>query len=182
MKMLTIVGVSGSGKTTVAEALIRGLRQQGFSVASAKSIACGRSCRHPGCSHGCDHAFTIDTPGTNSYRHRQAGSQLVITRAAAETAVLFQQELPLSSLLPFFAPFDYAVLEGDYDAPVPRIVTGLAPEDALERITPRAFAVSGRAAAGLSRLGGLPAFDVTTPDGAAALVALALRSAGEVSL
>lgn len=34
MKLLAIVGISGSGKTTVAEVIIHGLRRKGFSIAS----------------------------------------------------------------------------------------------------------------------------------------------------
>ena len=93
MKLITIVGVSGSGKTTVAEALIRAFTAAGLSVASAKSIACGRPGIHrrqaPGLSPHQLTPFTIDTPDSNSYRHRQAGSSLVLTRAATETALLF---------------------------------------------------------------------------------------------
>lgn len=177
MKVMTIVGISGSGKTTVAEGLIAALRGRGLRVASAKSIACGRGCKHAGSCKGCGQGFTIDTPGSNSYRHRQAGSQLVITRAAGETAVLFQEELSLSRLLPFFLGYDYVVLEGDYAAPVPRIVTGWKEEDVEERLCAPAFAVSGRAAAGREALFGLPAFDVTTPEGIEGLAELTLRMA-----
>ena len=182
--MVTIVGVSGSGKTTAAEAVIRGLRERGRSVASAKTIACGRPgvTRREGLPPHREGEFSIDAPGSNSDRHRRAGSQLVITRAAKETAVLFQEELPLEQVLAFFRGFDYVVLEGDYDAPVPRIVTGWEEADTAERMDRRTFAVSGRVAAGRESFRDIPAFDVTTPEGAAALAALAEEKAGEVSL
>ena len=184
VKMVTIVGVSGSGKTTAAEAVIRGLRERGRSVASAKTIACGRPgvTRREGLPPHREGEFSIDAPGSNSDRHRRAGSQLVITRAAKETAVLFQEELPLERVLAFFRDFDYVVLEGDYDAPVPRIVTGWEEADTAERMDRRTFAVSGRVAAGRESFRDIPAFDVTTPEGAAALAALAEEKAGEVSL
>ncbi len=163
MRIFTIVGISGSGKTTVAENVIRRLRDKGFSVASAKSIACGRPgverCLAGGGRPHSQAPFSIDTPGSNSYRHRQAGSQLVVTRAQAETAVLFQEELPYSQLLDFFREYDFVVLEGDYDCPAPRIVTGWEQEDVAERINDLTIAVSGRAAAGRENLCGLPAFD-----------------------
>lgn len=183
VKMVTIVGVSGSGKTTAAEAVIRGLRERGRSVASAKTIACGRPgvTRREGLPPHREGEFSIDAPGSNSDRHRRAGSQLVITRAARETAVLFQEELPLERLLAFFRDFDFVILEGDCDAPVPRIVTGWEEADTAERLNSRAFAVSGRVAAGRGEFHGLPALDVTTPEGAAALVALVEAKAGEVS-
>ena len=85
-------------------------------------------------------------------------------------------------MLAFFRDFDYVVLEGDYDAPVPRIVTGWEEADTAERMDKRTFAVSGRVAAGRESFRDIPAFDVTTPEGAAALAALAEEKAGEVSL
>lgn len=184
MRIVTIVGVSGSGKTTAAEAVIRGLRERGSAVASAKTIACGRPgvTRREGLSPHREGDFSIDAPGSNSDRHRRAGSQLVITRAARETAVLFQEELPLERVLDFFRDFDYVILEGDCDAPVPRIVTGWEESDTAERVDGRTFAVSGRVAAGRETFRGLPAFDVTTPEGAAALAALVEQKAGEVAL
>lgn len=184
MKAVTIVGISGSGKTTAAEAVIRGLREQGYTVASAKSIACGRPgvTRKEGLSPHREEPFSIDTPGSNSDRHRRAGSQLVITRAARETAVLFQEELPLAQVLTILGGFDYVVLEGDYDAPLPRIVTGWEESDTAERINGRTFAISGRAAAGRESFQGLPALDVTTREGAAALTALVEKEAGEAPL
>ena len=147
VKILSIVGISGSGKTTAAEAVIRGLRGRGCTVASAKSIACGR-------------------PG--------------VTRR--EGLSPHREELPLERVLAFFRDFDYVVLEGDYDAPVPRIVTGWEEADTAERMDRRTFAVSGRVAAGRESFRDIPAFDVTTPEGAAALAALAEEKAGEVSL
>ena len=184
MRIVTIVGVSGSGKTTAAEAVIRGLRERGSTVASAKTIACGRPgvTRREGLSPHREGDFSIDAPGSNSDRHRRAGSQLVITRAARETAVLFQEELPLDGILGIFSGFDYVVLEGDYAAPVPRIVTGREEADAAQRIDGRTFAVSGRVAAGRTDFLGLPACDVTTPEGAAALVALVEQKAGAAEL
>ena len=179
MRVFTIVGISGSGKTTVAEEVIRRLRARGLSVASAKSIACGRPgverCLAGGGSPHSREPFTIDTPGSNSYRHRQAGSQLVVTRAEQETAVLFQEELPFPRLLPFFEGYDFVVLEGDYDCPAPRIVTGWEPADVEERLNDLAFAVSGRAAAGRDRLGGLPAFDPADGEAMDALTRLILE-------
>ena len=53
----------------------------------------------------------------------------MITRAARETAVLFQEELPLAQVLTILGGFDYVVLEGDYDASWPRLPCIPAPAD-----------------------------------------------------
>ncbi len=56
---LAIVGHSGAGKTTLIEALLPLLVQKGLRVATLKH------------SH---HAPVLDTPNTDSWRHKQAGT------------------------------------------------------------------------------------------------------------
>jgi len=60
---LSIVGRKNSGKTTLMTALIEELVRRGLDVASVKHT-----------SH--DHEF--DTPGKDSWRHRQAGSSAAV--------------------------------------------------------------------------------------------------------
>ena len=60
---LNIVGAKNSGKTRVAEALIRDLTLRGFKVGSVKHT-----------SH--DHEY--DTKGTDSWKHQQAGSMATL--------------------------------------------------------------------------------------------------------
>ncbi len=52
MKVLTVTGLSGSGKTTVIENLIKELKRRGYSIGSVKEIHY--------------EAFAIDTPGKNT--------------------------------------------------------------------------------------------------------------------
>jgi molybdopterin-guanine dinucleotide biosynthesis protein B len=58
--IVAVVGKSNSGKTTLIEKLIPELNKRGYRVATVK--------HH-------NHALEIDTPGKDSWRHKQAGAQ-----------------------------------------------------------------------------------------------------------
>src|SRR4030065_2728196 len=62
--LVTIIGVSKAGKTTLREKLIPELRRRGFRVGTIKHHS------HPG--------LEIDQPGKDSWRHAQAGSDHVV--------------------------------------------------------------------------------------------------------
>ncbi|MCK4847203.1 MAG: molybdopterin-guanine dinucleotide biosynthesis protein B, partial [Deltaproteobacteria bacterium] len=57
--IISIVGLSGSGKTTVLEKLITELSERGLKVGTIK--------------HSC-HPHPVDAPGKDSWRHREAGA------------------------------------------------------------------------------------------------------------
>jgi molybdopterin-guanine dinucleotide biosynthesis protein B len=61
MKLISIVGHSGCGKTTLMVTLIRELSQQGLRVATIKHA---------------HRKVELDTPGKDSYRHKEAGAAL----------------------------------------------------------------------------------------------------------
>jgi len=61
--VLSIVGKSNSGKTTLLEKLIPRLRARGYRVGTVKHDV---------------HGFDIDHPGKDSWRHREAGSSTVV--------------------------------------------------------------------------------------------------------
>ena len=62
MKVVCLAGPSDSGKTTLVEALVPELADYGR-VATVKSI---------------HHDIEIDTPGTDTHRHRTAGAETVV--------------------------------------------------------------------------------------------------------
>lgn len=130
MRIITIVGIRKSGKTSTVTALIEAIRRRGLKVGTCKSVFCP--------------TFTIDDKSSNTMRHRRAGSELVTCRAKGETAFLYPEELPLSRVLEAYKGCDYVLLEGDYFAPVPRLVCAHAQEDALKRMNRRTFAFAGR--------------------------------------
>lgn len=70
--IVSIVGRSNSGKTTLIEKLIPELKRRGYRVATIKHHA------HPG--------FEIDRPGKDTWRHAQAGSDHVLIVAPDKVA------------------------------------------------------------------------------------------------
>ena len=142
MKIATIVGVRGAGKTTVLESLLRELSARGLAVGTAKSVFCP--------------TFHMDKPGSNTYRHTKAGALAVAARGETETTILFPRRLRPSEWLAFYTGFDWVLCEGDYELPVPRIVAAHGEDDARERLNSLTLAVSGRIANVQKTLDGLP--------------------------
>ena len=130
MKIITIVGIRKSGKTSTVTALIEEIRRRGKKVGTCKTVFCP--------------TFSMDKSTSNTMRHRRAGSELVCARAKFETTFLYPEALPLSKILESYKGCDYVLLEGDYFAPVPRIVCAHQEEDAVMRMNSRTLAFSGR--------------------------------------
>ena len=145
MKVCTIVGIRKSGKTSTVTALVRAIRARGQRVGTCKTVFCP--------------TFSMDQPGSNTARHAAAGAELVCARARHETALIYPQALPLSRVLALYERFDYVLLEGDYLAPVPRLVAAHGEADALQRMNEHTIGFVGR----ISRAEGielpLPRFD-----------------------
>jgi molybdopterin-guanine dinucleotide biosynthesis protein B len=130
MKIITIVGIRKSGKTSTVTALVEAIRRRGKRVGTCKTVFCP--------------TFSMDKSTSNTAKHRRAGSELVCARARFETTFLYPEALPLSKILEQYKGCDYVLLEGDYYAPVPRIVCAHLAEDALLRMNSRTLAFSGR--------------------------------------
>lgn len=127
MKVVTILGLTGSGKTTVIENIIKELKSRGFSVGSIKQIH--------------NEAFRMDTEGKNTWRHRKAGAGTVTARSHQETDILYVGELDIYQVLSHYTE-DYIIMEGVRDAVVPEIAT--CQEDVYPEISPLTIAISGR--------------------------------------
>ncbi|MBU8933507.1 MAG: molybdopterin-guanine dinucleotide biosynthesis protein B [candidate division Zixibacteria bacterium] len=72
MLELGIVGAKNSGKTTVVEKLVCNLEKNGVRTATVKHTS---------------HSHRFDTPGKDSYRHREAGATLTVIVSEEEVAV-----------------------------------------------------------------------------------------------
>ena len=101
MKVLGFAGWSGGGKTTLLCKLIPELKARGLSVSTIKHA---------------HHAFDVDSPGKDSYEHRQAGAQEVLVTSATRFALMHElrgaPEPPLHDLLARLAPVDLVLIEG----------------------------------------------------------------------
>jgi molybdopterin-guanine dinucleotide biosynthesis protein B len=71
--IVSIIGKSKSGKTTLVEKLVRELRRRGYTVATIKH-------------HVHTDLKSFDTPGKDSYRHAEAGAMRVVLISPLTTA------------------------------------------------------------------------------------------------
>lgn len=141
MKVFSVFGITYSGKTTTIENIIRELRSRGHSVGSVKEI------HH--------NEFTIDREGTNTYRHKEAGAQLVTARGLLETDMLFQEMLPVQRILNFYDQ-DFVVLEGVTDCSAPKIICAHTTKEIDERLDDTVFAISGIISNSMKEYKGIP--------------------------
>ena len=107
MRVLGIVGWSGSGKTSLLTTLIPIFRQAGVRVSSIKHA---------------HHNLAFDTPGKDSFRHARAGAEEVILTSNGGFALFSRQpEARLEDLLARLAPVDLVLVEGFKNAPIPKL-------------------------------------------------------------
>lgn len=110
MKIFGLAGWSGSGKTTLLSGLIPQLRTLGLSVSTVKHA---------------HHAFDVDQPGKDSYRHREAGAAEVLVTSSQRWALMHElrgePEPSFDDLLPRLAPVDVVLVEGFKRHPHPKL-------------------------------------------------------------
>ena len=110
MRVFGFAGWSGSGKTTLIEAVIPKLTARGLTVSLVKHA---------------HHAFDIDHPGKDSYRHRAAGCTEVLISSAARWALMHElrggPELSLFDALAQLSRCDIVLVEGYKRAPIPKL-------------------------------------------------------------
>jgi molybdopterin-guanine dinucleotide biosynthesis protein MobB len=101
MKIYGIVGFKNAGKTGLMERLVTEITERGFSVSTLKHA---------------HHAFDVDQPGKDSFRHRQAGAHQVLLASRARWALMTElqgtDEPPLADLLARLDPVDLVLVEG----------------------------------------------------------------------
>jgi len=141
LRVLSVIGKSGSGKTTIIEGLIKELKNRGYTIGSVKEI------------HFED--FTIDEKGTNTDRHYRAGSELVTARGLDETDLLFKRRLELDEILKYYN-HDYVILEGVKIDYIPTVITAVNKQDIDELMGGNVFAVSGKIAEDIDHFRDLP--------------------------
>lgn len=79
--IISVVGKSDSGKTTLIEKLLPVLTQRGYRVATVKHDI---------------HGFEVDREGKDSWRHKKAGAQTVIISSPQKVALIQDVERDLS--------------------------------------------------------------------------------------
>jgi molybdopterin-guanine dinucleotide biosynthesis adapter protein len=110
VKVFGFAGYSGSGKTTLIEKLIPLFTQRGLKVSLIKHT---------------HHTFDIDTPGKDTYRHRQAGCSEVLATSSRRWVLMHElrgtAEPTLAEQTSRLSPCDLVLIEGFKYAPIPKI-------------------------------------------------------------
>ena len=101
MKVIGLAGWSGAGKTTLLARVIPHLLKDGLRVSVIKHA---------------HHAFDVDIPGKDSWRHREAGATEVLVSSARRWALMNElrgaDEPRLPQLLTKMSRVDLVVIEG----------------------------------------------------------------------
>ena len=111
MHVVCFAGYSGSGKTTLIEEVIPALVAKGQRVSVIKHT---------------HHRFDVDTPGKDTWRHRQAGAYEVL--AASDQRVVLMRELPTPQepnvhalIAQLDSHIDWVLVEGFKDCDLPKL-------------------------------------------------------------
>ena len=103
-------GFSGSGTTTLIEQLIPRFVKAGLRVSLIKHA---------------HHAFDIDKPGKDSFRHREAGASEVLVTSDTRWVLMHElrgeREHTLEEQIERFSPCDLVLVEGFKRAAIPKL-------------------------------------------------------------
>ncbi len=97
--IVSVVGKSNVGKTTMLEKLLPELKRRGYRVATIKHDV---------------HGFSIDQPGKDSWKHAQAGADIVVISSPQKMAVIekVEQERSLDEIAERLKDIDIIITEG----------------------------------------------------------------------
>lgn len=146
MRIIMVKGFSKTGKTTTVTALIKELRERGYSVGTVKDI------HYQG--------FAMDQPGTDTWKHTGAGAERVTALGLKETDILFSRRMNIDAVLKYYKE-DFVILEGDSGVDCPVVLTAKTPDDIEKRMTDRVIAISGIISSELDTWRGIPVIDCT---------------------
>ncbi len=107
--VIALVGKPDSGKTTMLEALIPILRGHGFQVGTIKHHV---------------HAFEMDTPGKDTWRHKQAGAAIIALSSPTAVGVIrdVKGDSTVADLVDrYFNEVDLVIAEGYKHSNLPKI-------------------------------------------------------------
>ena len=97
--LISVVGSSGVGKTTLLERLIPELTRRGFRVGTVKHDV---------------HGFEMDKPGKDSWRHKHAGATVSMISSPFQIGMVrdVEHDHRPEELLPFLSDLDIILTEG----------------------------------------------------------------------
>jgi len=109
LKVISIVATkSGTGKTTLIEALIPILKEKNYNIGVLKHDA---------------HKFEIDKEGKDSYRFVKAGADRMVISSKEKIAMIekLKEEKDLEEILELFVGMDLVIIEGYKNNGYPKI-------------------------------------------------------------
>jgi molybdopterin-guanine dinucleotide biosynthesis protein B len=110
MRMIGLAGWSGAGKTTLLTRVIPHFLKEGLRVSVIKHA---------------HHAFDVDVPGKDSWRHRQSGAEEVLVSSGKRWALMHElrgaSEPRLPELLAKMSQVDLVIVEGFKSEPYRKI-------------------------------------------------------------
>ena len=97
--IVSIIGYSNSGKTTLVEKLIKEFKNKNLKVGTVKHDV---------------HGFEMDHPGKDSFRHKKAGASISIISSPYQIGMVrdVDHDYKPTELLPFFHDMDIVLVEG----------------------------------------------------------------------
>jgi len=107
--ILSIIGKSNSGKTTLLEGLIGELTRRGYRVATIKHNR---------------HGFEIDHEGKDSWKHRRAGAHMTVIASPEQVALIesIERDYSIAELRErYVREVDIILVEGYKRNPYPKI-------------------------------------------------------------
>ncbi len=106
-QIVSVVGKSNSGKTTLIERIIPVLKARGYRIGTVKHTP---------------HAIEVDRPGKDSYRHKAAGADAVMVAGGGRIALIKDMaEIGFDELAGYFAGMDLIITEGYKQTDGPKI-------------------------------------------------------------
>ncbi|RAV12683.1 molybdopterin-guanine dinucleotide biosynthesis protein B [Paenibacillus contaminans] len=102
-----VVGYKNTGKTTLICRLVQAFKRSGYRVGTIK---------HDG------HDFEIDKPGTDTWKHRASGADMVAITSAFQTAMIESRPATLQELIGRMNSADIVLAEGFKAEHYPKIV------------------------------------------------------------
>ena len=117
-KVILIVGYKKVGKTTLIEKLIPELSRRGYRVGTVKH-------------HHSDFPVSVDTAGTDTWRHRQAGAASVALATPTDIAMFRDSEssISLDQIVSTLGAIDIVLVEGFHEEPRAKIEVRSAQHD-----------------------------------------------------